>query len=203
MDDEVDPETLQRELREIKSAMGLHERYPGQFKLWLVFGVAVSLASAISQYLVLTDGPEYLHSVAWFLLLGGAGAYNFVAIDGGGPETTDKPNLGVQYLAVFLYVAVVLAILSQVQDATTTPEATIFAAMVGLTGVAYLVVGSTMKAYYIRDRDRYAFYVGGAWMLVLATVIPLVDTLQTYGFGAFGVLYAVHSVGSYVYLSRS
>jgi hypothetical protein len=42
---EIDPEQLQAELTQIKDAMGLQERYPSRFTLWLVFGVCVLLAS--------------------------------------------------------------------------------------------------------------------------------------------------------------
>jgi len=78
----------------------------------------------------------------------------------------------------------------------------LFSLIVALVGVAYVVVGESLKAYQIRRRDRYAFYVGGAWMLVLAVLIPNIEILQTWGYATYGLLYAVHAVGSYVYLAR-
>ena len=72
--------------------------------------------------------------------------------------------------------------------------------VVGLVGVAYLVVGEALRAYYIRRRDRFAFYVGGAWMLVLAALLPSIEFFHTWGYATFGVVYAAHAVVSYLLL---
>lgn len=202
-DTEIDPELLREEVAQIKDAMGLQERYPGQFQLWLVFGVAVLLASIASQLIALRELSGSLHAVAWWVPLGGAWLYQWWKT--GDVEATNpdaKPRIGVLWLSVFALYVVFLFTLDPALDTLSAEAAQIllFSLIVGLIGVAYLVVGEALRAYYIRRRDRWAFYVGGTWMLALAAVMPNVDALETWGYATFGVIYAVHAGVSYLVL---
>jgi hypothetical protein len=203
---EIDPEQLQAELTQIKDAMGLQERYPSRFTLWLVFGVCVLLASLGSQVIALRGLAPSLHSVVWFLSIGGGFLYQGVSqseTDTGSRHSTQaKPRLWLQFAAVFaLYFVVVFGLGSVTVLESSSLESLIFSFTIALVGVAYLVVGESLRAYYIRRRDRWAFYTGGSWMLLLAIAISNVELLETWGYTAFGILYVVHAVASYVVLS--
>lgn len=206
-DEELDVEQLQSELETIKDAMGIQERYPSQFHLWLVYGVLVALAALGSQAVVLLDLPAWGHWVSWggFMALGGV--YQGVAMDDnpGDGNAEGKPSIGLQYLSVFGYALVVLALVNPLFDGAEDAlvSSTIFALFVGAVGLAYLLAGNALTAYYIRRRDRVAFYVGGAWMLLLALVIPRVPVLQKWGYAVFGIAFGLHAVGSYVLLARA
>jgi hypothetical protein len=205
-DAELDTEALRAELETIKGAMGLGERYESQFHLWLVYGVLVGLASLGSQAVVLYGLPGWGHWLSWggFMALGVL--YQAVALDGSGSDRTTgadaRPNIGLTYLAVFGYAVAVLAIAAPLFEGVggAVASSTIFAVFVGAVGLAYLLAGNSLKAYYIRRRDRYAFYAGGVWILALAVLIPRIGLLQRWGYAAFGVAFAVHAVASYLYL---
>ncbi|PSP92169.1 hypothetical protein BRC87_00705 [Halobacteriales archaeon QS_4_66_20] len=203
-DSEIDPEMLRREVDQIKDAMGLQERYPSQFRLWLVFGVLVALASAGSQVIYLRDLSGSLHTVVWFGLLGVGWVYQWSSgeTDGGWSATGTKPRIGVLWASVFALYFVFVFTLGPAIDEVGGPESDmlLFSLVVGLVGVAYLVVGEALRAYYIRRRDRFAFYVGGAWMLVLAALLPSIEFFHTWGYATFGVVYAAHAVVSYLLL---
>jgi hypothetical protein len=204
-DAEIDVEALRTELDQIKDAMGLRERYPAQFRLWLVYGLLVPLAAFGSQAVAIWDLPPWLHPVCWGGFMSVAGLFGWRHDDtaGDGLSAEAKPDIWFQFLAVFAFAVVVLALLGPV--AADAPgdlaSITIFAAVVGLVGVAYLVAGNSMKAYYVRRRDRYALYAGGVWMLALAAVLPHVEVLRTWGYATFGVVFGVHAVVSYAVLS--
>jgi hypothetical protein len=203
---EIDPERLQAELAQIKDAMGLEERYPSRFTLWLVFGVCVLLASLGSQAIALQGLPPSLHSVVWFGAIAAGGVYQGWSqreTNTSSPHSSQaKPRLWFQFAAVFaVYFVAVFSLTSLTEIQPDTLESLIFSLTVALVGVAYLVVGESLRAYYIRRRDRWAFYVGGAWMILLAIIIPNFELLETWGYTAFGVLYAAHAVASYVALS--
>lgn len=203
---EIDPERLKAELAQIKDAMGLEERYPSQFTLWLVFGVCVLLASFGSQFIVLRELSPLFHPVVWFVLIGAGGLYQgwsqHETASSSRHSDQAKPRLWVQFGAVFTLYLVVVFTIGTVTDAPAeTVESLIFSRSVALVGVSYLVLGESLRAYYIRRRDRWAFYIGGGWMVLLAIVIPNVELLETWGYTAFGALYFVHAVASYVALS--
>jgi hypothetical protein len=204
-DTEIDPEVLRTEVDQIKDAMGLKERYPSQFQFWLVFGVLVLLASMGSQLIALQDLSPILHSVVWFGLLGVGNVYQLRGNRGTGddsPSTGTKPRIGLLYLAVFSFLAVVsFTIFPELGGLTDAElEILVFSQFIGLTGVGYLVVGEALRAYYIRRRDRWAFYIGGLWMLVLAALLPNVEVLHTWGYATFGIVFAVHAAASYLAL---
>lgn len=202
---DADPEALQTELERIKDAMGLRDRYPSQFGLWLVYGALVLAASLASQFVVLRELPSWWHPVAWFVLMGAGGLYSWRQHSAERTATTDtKPNLLLQGGAVAaLYFVFVLGLAPVFEGAPDRlVSITIFSLVVGLVGTAYLVMGESLKAYFIRRRDRYAFYLGGTWMILLAALIPNVASLRTWGYTVFGVTYALHALAAYVVLSR-
>jgi len=201
---EIDPEVLREEVAQIKDAMGLQERYPSEFHAWLVFGGVVLVASLCSQVIALRELPGWYHTAVWLGLLG---AGNFYQWRGGsssdsGNSTGTKPRIGLLYLAVFSFYLVLLFTLFPEVDATGERglELLIFSQFVGLTGLGYLVVGEALRAYYIRRRDRWAFYTGGVGMITIAALLPNVGILSTWGYATFGIVYAVHAVASYVAL---
>lgn len=203
---EIDPERLRAEVAHIKDAMGLEERYPSRFTLWPVFGVCVLLASLGSQVIALEELSPLLHPAVWFVSVGAGGLYQWWSrpeTDGGSRRSSQaKPRLWVQFGAVLAVYGVVVVTVGSVTDVQSGAlESLIFSRSVALVGVAYLVLGESLRAYYIRRRDRWAFYVGGAWMVLLAAVIPGVESLETWGYAVFGILYFVHAVASYVALS--
>lgn len=204
-DTEIDVEQLRTELDHIKDAMGIQERYPSQFQIWLIYGVLVAIAAVGSQLVVLLDLPGWGHWVSWGATMGLGGVYQWATTEGeAGGSTEAKPDIWLQYLAAFAYALVVLAIVAPLLADASAPVAssTIFAIIVGGVGLAYLVAGNALKAYYIRRRDRYAFYLGGVWMFVLAALIPHVAILRQWGYAVFGIAFGVHALGSYIVLSR-
>lgn len=199
---EIDVDALQEEVSQIKDAMGLEDRYQSQFYLWLVYGGLVALASGASQFIVLNELPGWYHPIAWFGFVGVAGFVQWLREDKGGEQSADaKPNIQLQFGAVFAYYLVIVAATGVLPSAGYLIEsAVIFGMTVGLVGVGYVVIGSSLAAYYIRKRDRYVFYAGGLWMFGLAIAIPVVPFLRTWGYAVFGGLYMAHSVAAYLLL---
>jgi hypothetical protein len=199
---EIDVDAVREEVSQIKDAMGLNERYPSQFYLWLVYGVLVALAAGASQLIALNRLPAWYHPVAWFGFVGVAGVVQWLR--GGEVDAQPagaKPNIQLQFGGVFAYYVVIIAATSVFPSVGyLTRSAVIFGMTVGLVGVSYVVVGSSLTAYYIRKRDRYTFYAGGLWMFGLAAAIPVVPALRKWGYAAFGVLYLAHSVAAYLLL---
>ncbi|MFC7073415.1 hypothetical protein ACFQJ7_00615 [Halovenus rubra] len=202
-DTEIDPDLLREEVSQIKDAMGIQERYPSRFRFWLVTGLAVLLASSASQLIALRELSGSLHAVAWWVPLGVAGLYQWWSTDNSDATVTEaKPRIGVLWLSVFALYFVFLVTLTPVLDGMNgaAGEILLFSLIVGLVGVGYLVVGEALRAYYIRRRDRWAFYIGGGWMLTLAALMPNVDIFQTWGYATFGIAFAIHAVVSYLAL---
>ncbi|SDR28484.1 hypothetical protein [Natronobacterium texcoconense] len=205
-DREIDVDALEAELEQIKDAMGIHERYPTQFQLWLVYGLLTMLASFGSQAVVTYDLPGWGHAASWGGFMGAGILYSwYVGGDYEEPEdTTTKPDLTVQSMSIVAYLLAVLFIVTPLlSDASPLVEsATIFALIIGAVAASYVVTGASLKSYYVRARDRYAFYAGGVWILVYAVAMVHVPPLQEWGYAIFGVLYAVYGVTAYVYLAR-
>lgn len=205
-DPDIDRADLKAELDQIKDAMGLGERYPAEFRLWLVFGVLVFAASLASQYVLLRGLPSYLHGLVWFGFMGAGGAYQWYTVDRDDwSRAGGEPSAYLQAGAVFSLYVVYVLVLGPALDPLPEQQASLvlFSLIVALVGVAYLVMGNTLNAYNIRKLDRYAFYVGGGWMLVLAAAMPNVGFLRTWGYAVYGALFLLHSVGSYIVLDRT
>ena len=207
--DEVDPEDLQRQLSEIKGAMGLAEQYPGRARLWLVAGLLIGVAALLVQ--------------ATFFFYETLGATAYTAVWGGfcvvavatlwyvsdrlperGPPA-GAPSWRVLYgsLAVFLFgVAGVAGDVAR-QVPGLDRALLYFGLVIATLGLALLVTGAVLTSYRVRRRDRLVFYVGGAWVLVYASWIPHVEILRYVGVGLFGILFVLYAIAAYVSLTRA
>jgi hypothetical protein len=207
-DTEIDVEQLRTELDHIKDAMGIQERYGAATSMWLLFGFAVPVASALSQYVFTERLPGWYHALIWAGVLGGAYAVWFAVADDADElsfRADGKPNLFVQFGLVYFSIFPIQAITAAfLPELGYVDEALLVQSLiVVLVGLAYGLLGSSLAAYYVRWRDRAVFYVGTAWMMALGVAIPYVDALQTWPHASFGGLYFVYAVAAYVVLTRT
>ncbi len=200
---DIDPERLQSELEQIKEAMGLQERYPSAFQLWLLYGALGVFASFGSQAVVTFELSSWGHALSWggFYTLGYL--YEWFALDS--YETTNaetKPNVRAQIAGVVGLLAATVAITSPFLGELTAVEsqAMLFALIIAAIGAIYIVQAASLKSYRIRARDRYAFYLGGLWMLVYGAAMANLGILQEWGYAIFGILFAAHGLVSYLAL---
>ena len=201
-----DPEALREDIDRIKDAMGIADRYEGAPEQWLLFGGVVALGAALSQYVVLERHPELWFFAIWFGLFGSFGAVLYWRSDGysWGPGK-GEPNVGFQILVVyagaFLAQFVARPFLSELTY--VAESAYVLGIVLVMLGLGYVVAGETLKAYRIRDRDRYAFHVGGVLMAVLGVAVPNVGVLRKWGFAAFGATYLVYALATYQVLTST
>ncbi|WP_336034509.1 hypothetical protein [Halobacterium yunchengense] len=205
MSDDVDPQTLQRDLDRIKSAMGIAERSENAPEQWLLFGVFVAVGSALSQYVVLQRLPGYWFAVIWLGLVAVGGTVVGYYTDTFEPTPADKPNVAVQvfapYAAGFPLWAAVTPFLADLGYEEET--ALMLGVVLVLLGVGYVVAANSLRAYRIRARDRRAFALGGVLLVALGVAVPTVDVLHTWGYAAFGGTYLAYAVASYGVLTRT
>lgn len=208
MSEEPDVDRLREDLDQIKEAMGIAEQYEGAGSIWLFFGLAVPVASALSQYVLTERLPEWYFSVIWFVVLGGGfGLYVAVTDREYRPTrpTQGKPNLVAQFAIAYL-ASIPLAMIAGVYTeglGYVDGTAMTFSIIAVMLGVAYGMLGSSMRAYRIRPRDRWVFYVGTVWMVALGVAVPQSALLERWVYAAFGGLYFVYAIGAYVILSRT
>jgi hypothetical protein len=204
-DTELDKEELQEELGQIKDAMGLHERYPYWSRWWLIEGVGVGILFPLIQLLVRGTLP-----LVWFLVLAGGVFITHQVALRRVIARYERPATGVpnwmnwQYIAFAGIIALGIALLPVIE--ALDEVFTLYYAFVAggsILGVTYLFVGQLLEAYHIRKSDRYAFYVGGLWLLVLTAVLPNLPTIREWAFAALGIGLAIHHIGSYLYISRT
>lgn len=203
--EQPDAAELQADLNRIKTAMGLHERYPFWSRWWLIEGVGVGVLFPLIQ--LFTRGDL---SLVWLVLLGGGVFFVHQLAQWRVISQYDRPASGVPSWTNWQYIAVagvltLLVGLYPVGDALYASGELSFATIAGATmiGVAYLFMGQLLESYRIRTADRYAFYVSGGWLLVLAAVLPNVPVFQGWVFTAMGVGIAVQHIGAYLYISHS
>lgn len=201
----VDVEALRHDVRQIKDAMGLGERYPSRIRDWLVFGALVAVASAISQYVHLQELPAYLHPVVWLLVMGGGGVLVLYRDHEGFDQGEAMPSIPFQFLAAAIAYVPLLAIVAPLDDGLGYRRGSVLVLglVLVLLGIAYLGVGNALRAHRIRRRDRWAIYLGGLWMMALGGVMPHSAVLVDWGYAAFGGLYLVYALASYAVLSRT
>lgn len=205
MTEDVDPETLRRDLDRIKDAMGIAERYDGASEQWLLFGVFVAVGSALSQYVVLQELPGYWFAAIWLGLVavGGTAVGYYTNTFAATPE--DRPNIGYQvfvpYLAGFPLWTTLSPFLADLAYEERT--ALMLGVVLVLLGVGYVVAANSLRAYRIRARDRRAFALGGVLLVGLGVAIPNLEVLHTWGYAAFGTTYLVYAVAAYGVLTRT
>jgi len=207
MSEEIEADELREELETIKEAMGLRERYSGATSMWLLFGLAVPVASALSQYVFTERLAPWLHAVIWAGVLGLGFAVWYVLSDE--PESNfaagPAPNLFVQFGLVYFTVLPVQAAVSPfLGDLGYVDEALFVQSLIVVfLGLAYAVLGSSLAAYRVRLRDRALFYIGTGWMVALGVAIPQVAFLRVWPHATFGAVYLVYALGTYTVLART
>ncbi len=203
-DTDIDKDVLEKELGQIKQAVGLQDEYPYWWRWWLVEGVGVGITLPLLEWGV-REG--------FSLVLIGALIAVFVAHQlalyhiqsSYEPPTTGIPSWGTWHLAFFAALGAVLVGMNPFLDAIDTSETLVLWLVVvgGLLGLGYLSLGQLLEAHNIRKADRYAFYAGGIWILGLVAVIPYVPQVYGWAFTIFGVSYACYCIVAYVILSRT
>lgn len=204
-DTETDPDkaALRAELGQIKAAMGLREEYPYWWRWWLVEGIGVGLLFPLIQFGLREEFSYPLIAVIAGVFLGHQLAL-WRVLKGYEKPTTGVPSWdawNVTFIGGIVAVAVGLGPVTD-QLAFEYAMTALFVAAGSIAGVAYLFMGQLLEGYNIRAADRYAFYVGGAWLLALVAVVPHVPLLRGWAFAVLGLGLAVHNIGSYVVLSR-
>lgn len=216
-DADVDPEELQRQLTDIKAGMGLAERYPGQRRLWLVYGIGVGVAILLLQLLFalpvgVLPGWVYAAFVMAFALVATFGLFRLAAgtvpDQAAGTEHDWRAFFGTMVLAVVaLAVLVEPSVSLAVSDldelaANRLSGATAYGLIVAVAGVGFLFAGNALRAHRIRRRDRWVFYGAGLWMLTYAALFTQIAPLRSVGYGLFGLLLIGYSAGAYHLLGR-
>lgn len=202
---EIGPEELRRDIDAIKDAMGLEERYPGQARMWLVYGAAIGLTAVLTNVSFYFPLPNGGYVAGWFAMVGVVVLAQWRLVS----RTSGPATPGVDWRQLFgAMVLALLALWTSIGDLIASQTAGAlrgmhyFSHVVLVLGLAFLVVGVVLGAERIELRDRLPFYAGGVWMLALAAFLPHVRFLQQTGWGVFGVLFAVHSLAAYL-LTRS
>jgi|GEM_PF-985340 len=206
---DVDPETLQQQLTQIKGAMGLAEQYPGRARLWLLAGLLIGGAAILTQATFFLN--ETLGNTAYVVVWAG---FVVVAVaaswwTASRLPSTEAPSTAPSWRVVFGALGVfLLAAAGVVGDAASQvgglDRAILFFGLtIATVGLGLLVTGAVLTVYRVRRRDRLVFYGGGFWVLAFASVMPHVQILRWVGVGLFGVFFALYAVGAYVYLTRA
>lgn len=202
---EPDKETLEQELDQIKETLGIQERYPGGARTWLMFGALVGVASLLSQVVYLERLPGYWYGVIWMGLMS-LGMAVQVRTNRSRSEWsgTDKPSWVFLFGTMLVTALALLAALSPVLAELSYEDANLYIGLIFMMligGSSYLLVGNTLKAYYIRRIDRYAFYIGGNWILLLGMLTPHIPFLRTWFYSVYGVVYVAYTLCVYMILT--
>ena len=200
---DVDPAALEAELAEIKGAIGLADEHPYWWRFWIVEGVCAGLCFALIQFWF-RGGPELPILAALLAVLGLETLVKRRIKASYEPPTTGLPDQRRWLLVVLAGCGAVVVGLHPVFDVLGERNAIRLALVTGgaIVGTAYVYMGQLLEAYDIRAADCYAFYAGGAWILVLAAVIPHVPAAEGWEYAVLGLGIAVQHVAAYVVLSR-
>lgn len=205
-DTEIDVEELRAELDQIKDAMGLTERYRDAPRTWLLYGLLVAVSAAASQLVVLEDLSSWWHPVIWVVGIGGGSLLGGYLLGWHRPAgaSDGKPSPLIVFLVTYLLVVPIQLVFAPVWGDPGTRQSTaiVLGLIVVLVGAAYLLMGNLLRAYYIRRRDRLALYVGGLVLVPLGVAIPNVELLHTWGFAAFGAVFAGYAGVASLVLTR-
>ncbi|WP_123537235.1 NAD(P)(+) transhydrogenase (Re/Si-specific) subunit beta [Halosimplex salinum] len=207
--DDVDPEELQRQLSEIKGAMGLAEQYPGRARLWLFAGLLIGVAALLVQvtffYYEALGDTEYTAVWLGFVAVAGVATWwmSSRVPRAAVPETAPSWRAVFGSLAAFLVAAAGVVGEAATQVGGLDRALVYFGLVIATVGLGLLVTGAVLSSYRVRRRDRLVFYAGGVWVLVYASVLPYPQILRWVGVGLFGVLFIVYAIVAYVYLTRA
>lgn len=198
---DVDVDSLGRDVDAIREAMGIEDRYPGQSRMWLVYGIAIGVATIGTNAAFGLGAPEYTYFGIWSLMTASVFGAQYFLVSGVSESAPTRVNwrhlfgsLVVGYLALFSSVGDLVA--ANTEGALRGIH--FFSHLVVFLGLTLLVTGVALGAERIRLRDRLPFYVGGIWMLAFAAFLPYIPGLRLWGLSAFGVLFVTHSVGAYI-----
>ena len=205
-DGEPDVDALREDIEQIKSAMAIEERYPGQRRLWLIHGVVVGLAGVLTNALFVRPWPESVYILVWgtvFALVGftqwQTSARAGTAVEDPDPKPSWRIVFGTLIAGLFVLTSIVDPVLADVES--VLQGAYFFSLAFTLLGMGYLLAGTILRAYRIRAIDRYPFYANGAWILAFAMAMPHVEWLRYFGYATFGTLFFLHGVGTYYLLT--
>ncbi|MFB6073569.1 MAG: hypothetical protein ABEJ89_00995 [Haloarculaceae archaeon] len=202
-DQELNVDELRSELDQIKDAMGLQERYESTGQQWLLFAVLVAVAAGISQYVMLARLSGWWYSVVWAVVVGGGWYVGNRLIDTRvRGSTAGKPSVVFLYAAVFLAtIPTQLVFAPFLRDLGYVPRSAMILGSISVfLGLAYLLIGNLLRAYYIRRRDRVVLYVGGLWLIVLGVAVADLPPVREWGYAAFGAGYVVYALAAYAVL---
>ncbi|WP_135533650.1 hypothetical protein [Halostella pelagica] len=198
---DVDPQDLQRELDQIKGAMGIEERYPGQRRMWLVYGVVIGLTAIITNVAFTADLPNAAYIALWYGMVGVIAVAQWRLVSN---ASTERSSSGLDWWILLTALIVSLHAMWTSLGPLIAENSTgaargahYFSHVLIFLGLGLLVAGNILKAERIRRRDRLPFYAGGVWMLVLGVLLPHSRYLQLTGYALFGVLFLIHSVAAY------
>lgn len=198
---EVDVESLGEDIDAIKEAMGIEDRYPGQARMWLVYGIAIGMAAIGTNVSFAVGAPAGAYLTLWLLMTGIIFAAQYFLVS----RVSEGSPMRINWRYLFgSFVVGYLALLTSVGDvvASNTEGALrgihFFSHLVIFLGLVFLITGVALGAERVRLRDRLPFYVGGLWMLVFAAFLPYIPELYLSGWAVFGVLFVAHSVGAYI-----
>ena len=202
--DDPDLDALRRDLDQIKTAMGIEERYPGQRRLWLVNGGVVGGAAMLANVIFAMQISNALYIAIWFVLVVLAGLLEWrAAAANDTDEREPTPSWRVVFGTLIAGWVVLTAIASSIFGDVpgVVQGAYFFSLSITVLGMGYLLAGTLLRAHSIRARDRYPYYAAGVWMLVLAFFMPFVEFLQYFGYAIFGGLFLVHGAVTYYLLT--
>ncbi|ELY42921.1 hypothetical protein [Natronorubrum tibetense] len=200
---DVDPNALKSDLEEIKGAIGLAEDHPYWWRFWIVEGVSVGLFFTIAQFWFRgSSGPLIAGTLVAILAVDYAVKRRLKSSYE--PPMTGLPSQRFWMGAVLVGIGALVVGLIPVFEALEGTNAIRLALVsaVAVVGTAYLLMGQLLSAYNIRAADRYAFYAGGAWMLVLAAAIPHISAFEGWEYAVLGIGIALQHVAVYVVLAR-
>ena len=201
-DEDIDPADLQRQLDDIKGAMGIDERYPGQRRMWLVYGLVIGGVAILTNLTFVIDMPNWGYILVWFGMVAIVGLAQWKLVSGAAKRPEDS---GPSWWVLFGSLAIaLLALWTALGDVIATSStgavrgAHYFSHALIFLGLGFLLTGNLLRGVRIKRRDRLPFYVGGTWLLVLGAFTPHIELLQYWGYAIFGVVFLVHAVASYI-----
>ena len=201
-----DVDALREDLEQIKSAMAIEERYPGQRRLWLIHGAVVGLAGVLTNAMFVYPWPEYVYVLVWGAVFALVGFTQWQTSACAGANVSDpepKPSWKIVFGTLVAGLVVVTSIVDPIlADVESVLEGAFFFSLAfTVLGMGYLLAGTILRAYRIRAIDRYPFYVNGTWIILFALLMPHVEWLRYFGYGLFGILFFLHGAGTYCLLT--